>query len=82
LFQHVSYTARRVQMQPGDRLILFSDGVLDAMGAGSLADKEARLLAATAAGVEVADIWSHLGADAAPAGGPDDRTCLVVRRER
>jgi sigma-B regulation protein RsbU (phosphoserine phosphatase) len=82
LFANVSYTARRVQMQPGDRLVHFSDGVLDAMGPASLADKEARLLLATAAGVDVADIWAHLGADAAPAGAPDDRTCLVVRRER
>ena len=61
--------------------MLFSDGVLDAMGAGSLQDKEARLLATAGAGAELADIWTKLPVDGAKMRELDDMTRLVVQRE-
>ena len=81
LFEQVSYEARIVRMQPGDRLVLCSDGVLDAMGSGSLEMREARLLAAARAGGGLPDIWASLDVDGGDQRKPDDMTCLVVRRE-
>jgi phosphoserine phosphatase RsbU/P len=80
LFDRVAYDARTVELQSGDRLVLFSDGVLDAMGADSLALREARLLAAAATG-GLQEIWATLGVDGADVRRADDMTCLVVRRE-
>lgn len=81
LFEQVSYEARIVRMQPGDRLVLCSDGVLDAMGSGSLEMREARLLAAARAGGGLPEIWANLDVDGGDLRKPDDMTCLVVRRE-
>jgi serine phosphatase RsbU (regulator of sigma subunit) len=81
LFDTVGYQARSLKMRPGDRLVLFSDGVVDAMGAGSLEDKETRLLAAAAAGADLADMWTKLPVDGAKMHESDDMTCLVVQRE-
>ena len=46
LFEDVDYDAVTVPMDIGDRLIMFSDGVLDAMGDGGLQEKESRILEA------------------------------------
>ena len=81
LFEQVSYKARILKMAPGDRLVLFSDGVLDALGTGSLAAKEALLLEAAGVGSELGDIWQKLAVDGAGLRKQDDMTCLTVLRE-
>jgi len=79
LFDEVDYDALTVPMEIGDRLVMFSDGVLDAMGSGGLDEKEARLLdAAACTGMDA--IWKSLGVNQRAA--PDDMTCLTVKRER
>ncbi len=79
LFEEVSFDAATIEFTAGDRLVLFSDGVLDAMGDEmSLDEKEARLL--NAAGSEGMDrIWEKL--DLPGGAARDDMTCLTVVRE-
>lgn len=78
LFDEVRYEAQTLTFKPGAALVLFSDGVLDAMGGIELAEKEARLL--EAAGRESMDaIWQSLNLQEAAA--RDDMTCLTVVRE-
>jgi len=78
LFEDVSYEARSVRLGPGERLVLFSDGVLDAMGDMTLAEKEARLLVA-ASRSNMDDIWQALELEETTA--RDDMTCLTLIRE-
>jgi sigma-B regulation protein RsbU (phosphoserine phosphatase) len=79
LFDKVSYDARTVELAAGDRLIIFSDGVLDALKDMNLTQKEELLLEAAASNDDMAGIWQSLGID--PEGRtPDDMTCLIVRR--
>jgi sigma-B regulation protein RsbU (phosphoserine phosphatase) len=80
LFDEVSYVARSVELDVGDRLVVFSDGVLDALDNMDLTQKEAQLLQAAAGGRKMDGIWQSLGVDTA-AQAPDDMTCLTVRRE-
>lgn len=81
LFDEVDYLSRGISMLPGDQLVMFSDGVMDAMGSGDLAGKEQRLLNAARDGADLGQMWDLLqmsfGADIKP----DDMTCLVVQRE-
>ena len=65
-------------MDVGDRLVMFTDGILDSMAGGSLEEKEACLLAA-AQETEMNRIWQRLGVSEEAA--PDDMTCLIVERE-
>ena len=81
LFEEVAYTAQVIGLKPGDRLVMFSDGVLDVMGAGDLAGKEQRLLRAATEGGSVEEMWSLLDMDLNVGNRPDDMTCLVVQRE-
>lgn len=81
LFESVEYAARVLPMAPGDRLVMFSDGIMDALPASSLAEREARLLAAASTGPELMDVWRALGLDGEALQKPDDMTCLIVRRE-
>ena len=79
LFDKVSYDARTVELAAGDRLIIFSDGVLDALKDMNLTQKEELLLEAAASNDDMDGIWRSLGID--PEGRtPDDMTCLIVRR--
>ena len=78
LFDNVAYEAAAVALGPGDKLVMFSDGVLDALNEADLAQKEARLLRA-AQEVNMDAIWQSLGI-AAEEPAPDDMTCLVVGR--
>lgn len=82
LFDEVDYVAQSISMAPGDRLVMFSDGVLDAMGDGDLSEKESRLLKAAAASADMNELWEVLDVDVDGMSKPDDMTCLVVRRER
>jgi hypothetical protein len=81
LFDEVTYQVKQLKMEPGERLVLFSDGVIDAMGSGGLADKEGSLLAAAAVGGDVAEVWARLPVSRAGLREPDDMTCLLVLRE-
>jgi serine phosphatase RsbU (regulator of sigma subunit) len=81
LFETVNYQSRVVSMAPGDRLVMFSDGVMDAMGAGSLASKESRLAAAGIRSPELDRVWQALDLNGAESRKPDDMTCLLVQRE-
>ncbi len=78
LFDEVSYAATTIQFKAGDRLVLFSDGVLDAMEDDGLAAKEGRLLAA-AVEAKMDDIWQSLSLVENAA--RDDMTCLTLVRE-
>ena len=79
LFDKVKYDARVVRLDVGDRLVMFSDGLLDAMDNESLSEKEERLLQA-AVYPDMDLIWQSLGINEGTV--PDDMTCLTVRRER
>lgn len=81
LFEEVSYDARTIRMEVGDRLVMFSDGVLDAMSDGGLAEKERRLLRAARDGGSVEQMWELLGMSGDESSRPDDMTCLLVQRE-
>lgn len=78
LFEEVSYDARTVELASGDRLVMFTDGILDCMAEGNLDEKEARLLRA-AEETEMDGIWQELGVT--EGAGSDDMTCLIVQRE-
>ncbi|MDH3643219.1 MAG: SpoIIE family protein phosphatase, partial [Gammaproteobacteria bacterium] len=80
LFDEVSYEARQVELASGDRLVVFSDGVLDALDGMDLSQKEALLLEAAANDGDMNSIWHAMGVDPS-AEAPDDMTCLTVRRE-
>lgn len=81
LFEEVHYQARSVRLGAGDRLVMFSDGVMDVMGAGNLAEKEQRLLEAAGLGASAEQMWSLLDVDSNVSNRPDDMTCLLVQRE-
>ncbi len=78
LFEEVSYEATSLSFAAGDKLVLFSDGVLDAMEDMDLDAKEARLLAAAPAkGMD--EIWEKLKLTSGAS--RDDMTCLTLVRE-
>jgi len=81
LFEEVEYQSYAVPMEPGDRLVMFSDGVMDLMKLDDLAAKEQRLLSAANAGGSVEDMWSRLNLNYNSDSRPDDMTCLLVQRE-
>lgn len=81
LFDEVRYDAEALVLEPGDRLVMFSDGVLDVMGTGDLAGKEQRLLQAANEGGSVEEMWSLLDMDLDAGNRPDDMTCLLVQKE-
>jgi len=81
LFDDVSYESRGIELAVGDRLVMFSDGIMDAMGPGELAEKEARLLRVAREGSSVEEIWTLLKPFFQDEVKPDDMTCLVVQRE-
>jgi phosphoserine phosphatase RsbU/P len=78
LFEELSYESLTISMAIGDRLCMFSDGVLQAMAESDLKGKEARLLKA-ARHIKMDNIWQALGVHDSVA--PDDMTCLTVRRD-
>lgn len=80
LFDKVNYDARTVELEVGDRLVVFSDGVLDALKGMNLSQKEELLLQAAVSKGDMDSIWESLGIDLARQ-TPDDMTCLTVRRE-
>lgn len=90
LFPEVAYTSATTTLAPGERLVVFSDGVLELLPEESLSAKEGRLLAAAAAGDRIEAVWTSLGFEqdgrrrdgpSADVHGPDDMSCLIVSRE-
>ena len=80
LFDDVEYDIATASLEPGDSLVSFSDGVLDAMHEDGLAAKEERLVdCAAAKAPNIAGIWADIDIPEGP--GLDDITCLVVERE-
>ena len=78
LFDEVSYEPTTISFTPGERLVLFSDGILDAMDDLQLSQKETRLLhAARQDGMD--EIWGSL--HLAEVAARDDMTCLALTRE-
>ena len=81
LFEGVAWVSSRESLKGRLTLALVSDGVLEIMGSGPLADKERRLLEAVeqthSHGTE---LWQVLGLDQREA-GPDDIACLVITKE-
>lgn len=81
LFDEVRYEPRTIGMAPGDKLVMFSDGVLELMGTRNMAERERRLLGAAREGSSIEEIWGLLGIDLESGNRPDDMTCLLVQRE-
>jgi serine phosphatase RsbU (regulator of sigma subunit) len=81
LFDEVHYAPQRFQMTSGDKLVMFSDGVMDTMAGADLAAKEQRLLEAATRGGNVEEMWSLLDIDFNVGSRPDDMTCLLIQKE-
>jgi len=85
LFEHATFEEATVQLQPGDLLITFSDGVTEAMSASSEEYGEFRLLETveshrTQKVTELVDtIFASVRAFTTGADQSDDVTALVVR---
>ena len=80
LFPEVHYEAVSVSVDVDDRLVVFSDGVLEMLDEPDHDSREQRLLAAAQAADNIADLWQILGVDTEGA-APDDMTCLILGRE-
>ena len=79
LFDDVEYDVATAALEPGDCLVSFSDGVLDAMHEDGLAAKEERLVECAAAEApDIGALWADIEIPEGP--GLDDITCLVVER--
>jgi serine phosphatase RsbU (regulator of sigma subunit) len=81
LFEGVAWQSKQVTLRGSLMLAMVSDGVLEVMGPGALAEKEQRLLDAvrTTHG-QGGELWHTLGLEQRPA-GPDDMACLVITKE-
>lgn len=81
----IVYTSERVQLQAGDLLIIFTDGVVEAVNDSDAEYGEARLLAhIQSLPLESSDatlkrIMADVNAFVGPARQHDDITCLVLR---
>ena len=84
LFEDLTYDSGEVQLLPGDRVIVFSDGVSEACNLAEEEFGDARIIAVAAAHLDpspatlvealIAEVRSHCGA----AAQGDDITALVV----
>jgi sigma-B regulation protein RsbU (phosphoserine phosphatase) len=87
LFGPAQYSQASIQLQSGDTMVLFTDGVSEAMNAADDEFDEPRLMEAvrSGAGLNASELIDHvMGAcDAFVAGAPqhDDMTLVVVRVE-
>ncbi|MDP6375365.1 MAG: SpoIIE family protein phosphatase [Pseudomonadales bacterium] len=79
LFEKVEYNAETVELCAGERLVVFTDGILEIMEQSTLPEKEQVLLDVVQEGVKIENIWSVLQVDEHTC--PDDITCLTVVRE-
>jgi sigma-B regulation protein RsbU (phosphoserine phosphatase) len=85
LFGPAQYTQGIVTLEPGDTMVLFTDGVSEAMNAADDEFDEPRLLEAvrSGAGLKAVDLIDHIirECDAFVAGAPqhDDMTIVIAR---
>ncbi len=80
LFADASYQATAVPLLPNDRVVVFSDGVLEVVEGEGLQQRERALRLAAAQSTNVEEIWEALNLDVEQF-GPDDASCLVITRE-
>ncbi|WP_432094002.1 SpoIIE family protein phosphatase [Streptomyces sp. bgisy100] len=80
-FGRNDYPVTRLALDPGETLILFTDGLIEQPGA-DVDDGLRRLLEAIRRGPhEVEALADHLGAEIGAQGGGDDMAMLLLRRE-
>jgi serine phosphatase RsbU (regulator of sigma subunit) len=79
LFEDVEYATDTIVLARGDQLVIFTDGILELVGDGALAERERALLEAVEQSMDSERIWQRLGV--AESDSPDDITCLSVVRE-
>lgn len=75
LFEDLSFESLSVQFAQGDRLVVFSDGVLDLVPRDSLEEKEAYLEEAIIQAGSMKALWERLDTSRL---GSDDVSCLMV----
>ena len=78
LFPEAEFISEQIALEPGARLVVFSDGVLDLMDDANLQAKEDRLFDVVSQASTIDDLWEQLGLDSL---GPDDVSCLVVSHD-
>lgn len=82
LFKSVRHETDSVRLAEGDRLVIFTDGVLDVLPEGGLLEKERFLRDAVKDHEGTDALWASLGlASGEGSHGPDDITSLKVARE-
>ncbi|MCY4659141.1 MAG: SpoIIE family protein phosphatase [Acidobacteria bacterium] len=86
VMEEFAYASRRQVLQPGETLVLYTDGLTDAVNAGGELFGKERLEAALVGTAHrtpsevVHHAWSEIGAFSAGMPAADDMTCLVLRR--
>ena len=82
LFREVAHEVHSIQLDAGDRLVVFTDGVLDMLPYGSLTEKERCIVSAVEEHASLDGLWPALGLSSDESShGPDDITCLTITRE-
>ncbi|MFK7915030.1 MAG: PP2C family protein-serine/threonine phosphatase [Pseudomonadales bacterium] len=79
LFSDIEYTTAKLVMHPGERLVVFTDGVLETAEGEDLMAKEANIVAQATEQPTLTALWSQLGLESQVS--PDDVTALMVTRE-
>ena len=86
VMEEFPYASRRQVLQPGETLVLYTDGLTDAVNSGGELFGKERLEAALVGTAHrtpsevVHHAWSEIGAFSAGMPAADDMTCLVLRR--
>jgi hypothetical protein len=77
LFENAQYESAAIDIALGDRVVVFSDGVLELLHQSDLADKEQKLRDQASKTQSVESLWSSLTKEVS---GKDDVSLLVVER--
>jgi len=82
IFPKVHHNVDSIHLNVGDRLVVFTDGVLDVLPDGGLAEQERCMCAAVERYSGLNALWRGLGLSSGETSqGRDDVTCLTVTRE-
>jgi len=81
VFDHVDIHDRTTELAPGDTLIMFTDGLIDARQTNAMDEAALRALIATCSGFDAQQTADRLGDEVADPRGeaPDDSAVLVLR---